>query len=134
MRAVCRWALATFMVFAGVAHFTAHSTFLKQVPPWLPMRDAIVGASGVIEVGFGVALVTVPARRRGLVGWALAAFFVLVFPGNIYQAVAGTDAFGLRSPALRWGRLLAQPLLIALALWSTGAWRAPVRRPVTIES
>lgn len=134
MRTGLRWILAAFMLFAGVAHFTAHATFLKQVPPLLPARPTIVAASGVVEIGFGVALAGAPARYRPWVGWALVAFLVLVFPGNIYQAVAGTDAFGLRSPGLRWGRLAVQPVLIAWGLWATGAWRAPaVSRADSIE-
>jgi uncharacterized membrane protein len=45
-----------------------------------------------------------------------------VFPANLYQAIAGTDAFGLDSPAARWIRLLFQPVLVLWALWASGAW------------
>ena len=120
-RGVARWALAAFMGFAGVGHLVATDSFLGQVPPWLPYRTSIVVVSGVVELGFSLALVLLPDRRRQ-VGWALAAFFVLVFPGNLYQAMAGTDAFGLDTPAARWARLIAQPVLVLWALWSTGAW------------
>lgn len=72
----------------------------------------------MIEIGFALALV-VARRRRRQVGQALAVLFVVVFPANLYQAIAGTSAFGLDTPALRWGRLLVQPLLIVSALWST---------------
>lgn len=37
---------------------------------------------------------------------------------------AGTDAFGLTSDTARFVRLFFQPVLVAWALWSTGAWRA----------
>ena len=57
-------------------------------------------------------------------GWTTAAFFVAIFPGNISQYVTGTDAFGLTSDNARLVRLFFQPLLVAWALWSTGAWRA----------
>lgn len=120
-RAVVRVALAAFMVVAGVGHFTAHEQFLKQVPTWMPARSEVIWVSGVMEIALGIALVALPGHRRR-VGWALAVFLAAVFPGNIYQAVAGTDAFGLSSPTGRWVRLLFQPLLIAAALWSTGAW------------
>ena len=53
------------------------------------------------------------------VGRALAVFFLAVFPGNVYQAVAGISTAGLRTPAERWARIAAEPLLIARALWST---------------
>jgi len=122
-----RLLLAGFMVFAGVTHFVAHDAFLGQVPTWLPARSAIVWITGVIEVAIGIALVVAPRHRRHLVGWVLAGFLLAIFPGNVYQAVAGTDVFGLDAPATRWGRLAFQPALIIIALWSTGAWPRPPR-------
>ena len=121
LRAVLRWVLAAFMLVAGVGHLVATDSFLGQVPTWLPQRTPIVWVSGVVEIGFALALVLLPTRRRQ-VGWALAAFFVLIFPGNLYQAIAGTGAFGLETPAARWARLAFQPVLIVWALWATGAW------------
>jgi len=120
LRSTLRWLLAAFMLFAGAAHLVSSDSFMGQLPSWLPLRTPIVLVSGVIEIGFGLALVLASGARRRQVGWALAVFFVLVFPGNLYQAIAGTDAFGLDTPARRWGRLIIQPLLIAWALWSTG--------------
>lgn len=118
-----RWLLALFLLVAGTGHFVAPETFLAQVPPWLPARLAIVYLSGVVELVLGGALLAAH-RYRVLVGWIVAAFFVLVLPGNISQAVTGTSAFGLETDAARWGRLAFQPVLVLWALWSTGAWRA----------
>lgn len=126
VRAAVRLLLAGFMVVAGVAHFVIHESFLQQTPAFLPARSVIVWVSGVIEVGLGIALVALPRYRRQ-VGWLLAVFLLAVFPGNIYQAVAGTSAFGLDTPAARWLRLAFQPALVAVVLWSAGAW--PPRRP-----
>lgn len=47
-----------------------------------------------------------------------------IFPGNISQYLTGSDAFGPNSDAARAIRLLFQPVLVAWALWSTGAWQA----------
>ena len=52
----------------------------------------------------------------------VAAFFVAVFWGNISQFLNGVDAFGLDSDAARAIRLVFQPVLVAWALWCTGAW------------
>ncbi len=117
-RIFIRYGLAAIMLVAGVSHLVITDRFLGQLPTWLPLRDPIVQVSGVIEIGFALALV-VARRRRRQVGQALAVLFVVVFPANLYQAIAGTSAFGLDTPALRWGRLLVQPLLIVSALWST---------------
>lgn len=120
-KTLVRWGLAVLMLVAGIGHLVATDDFLGQTPTWLPAREALVWISGVIEIAFAVALVVWRSRRRE-VGWALALFFVLVFPGNVHQAINGTDTFGLDTDAERWTRLLFQPVLIAAALWSTRTW------------
>lgn len=122
-RTVGRWALAGLLLTAGMGHFVRTEEFLGQVPSFLPARTAIVYVSGVAEIALAISLVALP-RHRVKVGWITAGFFVLVFPGNIYQAVAGTETFGLDSPQVRWIRLAFQPVFVAWALWSTGAWKA----------
>ena len=118
-----RLALAGALAFAGIGHLVNPQEFLAQVPPWFPAPDAVVLVSGLVEIALAVALVAV-RRRRATVGWIVAAFFVAVFPGNISQAITQTDAFGLDSDLARAIRLAFQPLLVAWALWCTGAWRA----------
>lgn len=122
-RTVGRWALALVLLAAGVGHFVSTEAFTAQVPTWLPWTEAIVYGSGVVELGLAAALLLV-RRRRTAVGWVVAAFFVLVFPGNISQLVTQTDAFGLDTDLARAVRLLFQPLLVVWALWCTGAWRS----------
>lgn len=121
LRDLVRWGLALLMLVAGVGHLVITDEFLGQVPAWLPLREPIVIVSGLVEIGFAVALVAARGVWRRRVGWALAAFFVAVFPGNLWQAIDGTVTFGLDTDAERWGRLLLQPVLIAAALYATGA-------------
>lgn len=125
-RTLGRAALGGFLATAGVGHLSfARAEFQAQVPDWVPLdKDLVVVGSGVVGVLLGVALLATPRRHRPLVGWVAAAFFVAVFPGNIAQYAEGTDAFGLESDTARAVRLLFQPVLVAWALWSTGAWRA----------
>jgi uncharacterized membrane protein len=120
-RTLGRWLLAAFLLAAGIGHFARTEEFLGQVPSFLPFRTAIVYVSGAAEIALAGALVALPQHRVKL-GWITAGFFVAVFPGNIYQAVAGVPAFGM-GPTARWVRLAFQPLFVAWALWSTGAWR-----------
>ncbi|NTW39588.1 MAG: hypothetical protein HGA44_06805 [Cellulomonadaceae bacterium] len=124
-RTVGRIALGGFLMFAGITHLTVgRQEFQAQVPTWVPLdADAVVLASGVVEITLGAALVAARARHRALVGGLTAAFFVAIFPGNVSQLVTHTDAFGLDSDAARATRLVFQPLLVVWALWSTGAWR-----------
>ncbi len=123
---VARLLLGTALLVVGLGHLTwLREEFQAQVPSWLPLDpDAVVVASGVAELALGAALIVAPARRRALVGWLTAAFFVVIVPGNIGQYVEGTDGFGLNSDAARAVRLVFQPVLVVIAVWSTGAWAA----------
>ena len=123
-RTIGRIALGAALVGAGITHLTvARKDFQAQVPTWLPADpDAVVLASGVVEIALGTAFVALPKKKR-TVGRIAAAFFVAIFPGNISQLVTHTDAFGLDTDRKRQVRLIFQPMLVALALWSTGPRR-----------
>lgn len=125
LRTVGRVALAAILLVAGVGHFISHEAFLAQVPPWMPLPSVVVYASGVVELALGIALLVV-VRHRALLGWVVAAFFVIIFPGNVWQFLEGRSAFGLDSDAARLIRLFFQPVLVVWALWCTRAltlWR-----------
>lgn len=117
--------LALFMFYAGFSHLSFNRVdFYAQVPSWIPLsKDLVVILSGIVEMAFGLGLAFWKKERVRL-GWALAIFFILIFPGNIAQYLNSTDAFGLDSDAARLTRLFFQPLLIAWALWSAGSWKA----------
>jgi uncharacterized membrane protein len=123
-----RLLLGVVLAVAGITHLTVGRVeFLAQVPPWVPLdADLVVVLSGVVEITLGLALIALP-RQRILAGLATAAFFVVIFPGNVSQYIDGVDAFGLTTDAARLGRLFFQPVLVAWALWSTGAWRVFLR-------
>ena len=116
---IARLALAGFLFVAGTSHLAWNSdAFLAQVPGWVPVSaPLVVFVSGLVEIALALALIALPGRRRQ-VGWAVAAFFVAIFPGNISQFVTQTDAFGLNSDLARGLRLLFQPALVVWALWS----------------
>jgi uncharacterized membrane protein len=121
---ITRILLGLFLIFAGTSHLTfSRTAFTAQVPPWLPMNpDLVVVLSGIVEILLGASLLFL-RKQRIQVGWIVAIFFVLVFPGNIAQLVNHRNAFGLDSDLKRWLRLPFQPVLIFLTLWSTGVWQ-----------
>jgi len=111
------------MLYIGVGHLTfSRLEFQAQVPMWLAKEksliDFVVITSGIIEILLGV-LMSWGGKFKAYVGFALAIFYILIFPGNISQYINEIDAFGLNTPNKRLTRLLFQPLLIIWALWST---------------
>ena len=125
VRTIARFALGGALLVAGTGHLTTQrAEFRAQVPSWFPAsEDAVVVVSGIAELLLGAALILVGRRRAPLVGLVAAGFFVVIFPGNVAQWVEHKDGFGLDTDAKRFARLWFQPVLVAWALWSTGAWR-----------
>ena len=117
-----RIVLGLLMILAGIGHLTfLRAPFQAQVPDWVPLdKDLVVVLSGIVEITLGAAMVFL-SSRKAMVGLVLAAFYVAVFPGNISQYITHTSAFGLDTDTKRFVRLFFQPVLIAWALWSTGA-------------
>ena len=124
LRATALWSLAALLVAAGASHLTwGRRGYRIVVPDWAVKlttldKDAIVIASGAVELMLAGALVALPRERR-TVGVLVAAFFVAVLPGNLHQWQTGRPAPMLRTDRARFVRLLLQPLLVAWALWST---------------
>lgn len=121
-----RFALGGAMVTAGVAHLVQPTPFVQHLPMWVPARELLVAISGVVEVGLGGSIVF-PHRHRRAAGVILGLFLIVVFPANVYVAVAGIDVDGQPGGVYPWVRLAFQPLFVWLAVWST-------RAPVTIGS
>ena len=125
LRRLAQIVLGLALGYAGVGHLGANRVeFQAQVPSvFKEYADFVVVASGVVEIVLGAALV-LAWRYRVVVGWIVAAFFVAIFWGNISQYLNGVDAFGLNRDRARLVRLFFQPVLVAWALLSTGAWRS----------
>lgn len=120
MRKLAQVLLGASLLYTGFLHLTSRRIeFQAQVPSWLPLEpDFVVIASGIVEILLGLALLTLWKKRKEA-GIATAIFFLLIFPGNVWQYLDGIDAFGLNTDTERGVRLLFQPLLVLWALWST---------------
>jgi uncharacterized membrane protein len=119
---IARIIMGGFMVWAGIGHLTYLRTeFQAQVPDWVPLeKDLVVVLSAFPEIALGLSMLFWK-KQRVAVGITLAIFYVLVFPGNIHQYINHVEGFTLNTEGKRLGRLFLQPVLIAWALWSTGA-------------
>jgi uncharacterized membrane protein len=111
------------LAYAGIGHLTtSREEFQAQVPSvFAEYADFVVLASGVVEIALGLGLIAL-WKYRVQIGWLVGLFFVAVLWGNISQYVNGVDAFGLDTDTKRLVRLFFQPVLVAWALLSTGAW------------
>ncbi|KOS08119.1 hypothetical protein AM493_20260 [Flavobacterium akiainvivens] len=122
---IFRIVLGCLLLFTGTGHLTfVRHDFAAQVPTWVPLEaDLVVLISGVVEILLGLSLVAL-GRYKVVVGWVVALFFVVIFPGNYAQYANHVDAFGLNSDSLRLTRLFLHPLLVIWPLWSCGSWKA----------
>ena len=102
------------LVVIGIVHFASPGFFDELVPPWLPPGERFwTLASGVAELLVGIALLVPRTRRRA--GWAAAALFVAVYPGNLYMVWDWRDR-AWTEQVVAWIRLPFQFPLIWLAL------------------
>ncbi len=104
---------------AGVTVMPNHADLVRMVPPFVPFADAMVYATGVLELAGAAGLVL--ASTRWAAGLGLAALYVVMFPANVYAAVADVTLAG-EAPTPLSQRIPEQVLFIAIALWV--AWRS----------
>ena len=124
---ILRVLLGLIMLYIGIAHLSFRRIeFQAQVPVWLTTDefwiDFVVIVSGYIEIIFGIMMI-IGGKLKSKTGIALAAFYIIIFPGNINQYIHEIDALRLYSEKQRILRLLFQPVLVFWALWSTGSLR-----------
>jgi uncharacterized membrane protein len=116
IRTALRWLLAAFYAVAGWAHLDRPEGFLAITPAWVPAPELVVALTGVAEIAGALGLLWRPVRRWAGIGLALYALFV--WPANFNHAFNDISIGGTN---LDWSyhgpRLVAQPLIIWLALW-----------------
>jgi len=113
--------LSGLLTVTGTLHFVAPKTFADIIPPQLPAPLGLVYASGVAELASAAGL-AVPRTRR-LAGWATAALFVAVFPGNVQMALDAGD----RSTAYQTVVYARLPLQVPLIIWAISVARTAPR-------
>ena len=108
--------LSVCYVYFGIGHFALTEELAAMIPAFIPAREAIVYATGLLEFFIAVGLL-VPFLRRWF-GLLSIAVLIGFFPINIYSAVAGV---GLGANELGvdylWYRTPLQVLLIFWSYW-----------------
>lgn len=111
-----RIGMAAVFGFTALGHFVRRDQMAEMIPPAVPLRSAIVTASGVFEAVLAV-LLLMPSYAR-TAGVLVCVFLVLVTPLNIYAAVKRVDFGGHGAgPVYLWMRLPLQALLVGWTYW-----------------
>ena len=132
IRTALRWLLALAYAAAGVLHLVRPEPFLRIMPPVVPVPEAVIVMTGIAELAGAAALVQPwwsSLRRWGAMGLAL--YALCVWPANFqHMLIEQASPGGGLGLAYHIPRLLAQPLIIWLALWTGGVTDWPFgRRP-----
>lgn len=120
IRTSLRVLLAAFYAYAGYRHIVGPEPFLLITPAWVPMPEQVVLWTGIAEIAGAIALAQpVSFRLQQAGGVALALYALCVWPANVNHMLMD---FARQDSG--WGaayhipRMIAQPLLIWLALWT----------------
>jgi uncharacterized membrane protein len=127
------WGPGLLFLFTASGHFVQTGPMVQMLPPWVPAREMLVYATGVLEIV--IALGFFSSRWRRASGWAAMAVLVGFFPANIHAAFEHVPMGGHA-----WGPaylLIRAPLQLAILGWiwflvlrpARGA-ASPASRPV----
>jgi len=100
-------------LFTASGHFLQAGPMVQMLPPWVPAREFLVHATGLLEIAIAVSLFLRRSRRAG--AWAAAATLVAFFPANVYAALQHVPMGGHA-----WGPaylLVRAPLQLFILWW-----------------
>jgi uncharacterized membrane protein len=112
MRDILKWLYGILFALAGANHFVHTDFYVSIMPAYLPWHAPFVFVSGVAEIMLGILLLF--RRVERLAAWGMIALIVAVTPANVQMAIH-PELYPDFSPALLWGRLPLQLVLIAWA-------------------
>jgi uncharacterized membrane protein len=100
-------------LFTASGHFTQTASMVQMLPPWVPARELLVYATGVLEIAIALALFRHRSRAAG--AWAAILVLVAFFPANVYAALQHVPMGGHA-----WGPaylLVRAPLQLFIVWW-----------------
>ena len=113
VRSAAAWGAGLLFLFTASGHFLQTEPMARMLPAWVPAREALVLATGVLEIAIGVAFFFERSRRPA--AWSAIAVLVLFFPANVFAAIERVP-FGGHA----WGPvylLVRFPLQVAIVAW-----------------
>ncbi len=123
---IVRVLFAIVYLLAGIAHLRSPAGFLAITPDWVPAPELVIKLTGIAEIAGAIGLM-VP-RLRYAAGMGLALYALCVWPANIHHMINNVEVDG--QAASMWyhvPRMIAQPVIIWLALWVGGVTGWPFK-------
>lgn len=125
LRPAAAMGAGVLFLFTASGHWFQAGPMVQMLPPWVPAREFLVYATGVLEIAIAIALFVPRWRRAG--AWAAATVLVAFFPANIYAAFQHAPMGGHA-----WGPvylLVRAPLQLFILGWLWAmVLKAPARR------
>jgi uncharacterized membrane protein len=112
IKKILLYVMALGYIVAGINHFWHPQMYLKIVPHFLPLHEALNYLTGVLEILLGFLLF--PKVTRNIAAWGLAILLVLIFPANIQMAIDYTK----ENHPQKWLTYLRLPLQFLLIWWA----------------
>ncbi|QFT78788.1 DoxX family protein [Erythrobacter sp. THAF29] len=112
--------LALFYGYAGYAHIVRPEPFLAITPDWVPFPEAVIFWTGIAEIAGAIGLAQpFSMKLRQAAGIGLALYALCVWPANMnHFAMDMASEDGGLGLGYHLPRMIAQPVLIWLALWT----------------
>lgn len=128
VRTILLLVLAIFYAYAGYAHLASPEFFMRIMPDWAPFPLEIVYFTGVAELLGAIGLMQpwYPQLRKAA-GIGLALYALCVWPANIHHMMLDWGSDSGSNLAYHIPRMIAQPVIIWLALWVSGTTNWPFR-------
>ena len=113
LRVAAAAGVGLLFLFTASGHFIQTGPMVQMLPPWVPQREWLVYATGLLEIA--IALTLFFPRTRSLGAWAAASVLVAFFPVNVYAALQHVPMGGHA-----WGPvylLVRAPLQLFILWW-----------------
>ena len=107
-------------LLAGANHFRAPESYIRIIPPYIPLPKLMNFLAGVFEILFGLLLIF--KQTRILAAWGIILMLIAFLPVHIDMVIHAPFQLGSLhvTPLVAWVRLVVlQPLLIWWGWWYT---------------
>lgn len=108
-----QYLLAVLFILGGVNHFRKPKLYERIMPPYIPAHKSLVLFTGIIEMLFGIMLITEENQQIG--AWGVFTLLVLFIPVHLYMLQ--NKKASLKLP--KWLLIIRIPLQIGLLLWAS---------------